>query len=137
MRTGLNSEHKKLLDDLIFNHKYKKVLIEKTENSANLCMMNAFFEAGIVEFDEVIKSVWSIAKNKPPSSVEKDDKGYPGLVYIWKDISLLELLESLDVEEDEFHLKEGCQSGENVYFKIRHDPKRSELVIISLHIAKW
>lgn len=80
MKVNFTNKHKKLLDDFIFNHKYKNILIEKTENSANLCMINAFFNAGIVEFDEVIQAVWKISREQTPDSIEKDDKGYPGFV---------------------------------------------------------
>ena len=137
MKLNLTHEHKKVLDDLILNRKYKSILIEKTKKFDNECMINAFFKAGIVEFDEVIQAIWSIAKEQSLNSVEKDDKGYSGLVYIWKNIPLSELLNLLELEEDEFTFEKECPCGENLYFKIRYDPKRCDLVIISLHVARW
>lgn len=137
MQIKFTRKLRKELDDLIFKHEYKNILIEKTNSLDNECMIKAFFRAGIIDFDEVIQAVWKIARDQEPDSVEGDDRDYPVLVYIWESIEFSRILKSLDIEEDELSFSDMCPNGKKVYFKIRHDGSQKELVIISLHIARW
>ncbi|GEM_PF-1048192 len=120
------------IDEIISN---RALIITFLYGGKNVSLMNSFHKAGVLDKYDVLEATWKVCYDRDPDEIKDDFRRSGYYRIVWKQLSLSEILENLDLSVDEFEEPDGPKASDKIYFKLSFDLTQ-KVICLSLHVSE-